>query len=432
VIDDEDVYHDILTTFRKSYPYVTINFRRFRLEEYEDSLLNAMAEDWGPDVFMVHNTWVGKYLPKISPSPLNVKVAEQMVTGSVKKEVSLQVREQKTESPTAVRRDFVDAVANDAIRVVNVADEEASKADMQERVVALPMSMDSLALYYNKDLLNAAGIATPPETWDQFQAQVRELVKINNLGEIVQAGAGFGTGANVERSPDIVSLLMMQNRTVMANDSGYPVFDKIPAELSKQVDEAPGMQALRFYTDFANPGKNVYTWNNNQPNSLEAFIQGTSAFFIGYSYHLPQIRANAPKINLGITEIPQIANNPEVNYANYWLWTVSKRTESPDIAWHLVNTITSETQAPLYLEEAGRPAARRSLLTAQYEDPDVGVFASQALTAKNWYIGVDPKAMEAAMIEMIDSVVDDGMEIKDALKLGVEKVNQTIVFPKRR
>ncbi len=432
VIDDEDVYHDILATFRKSYPYATINFRRFRLEEYEDELLNAMAEDEGPDIFMVHNTWVGKYLSKIQPSPLSVKVAQQIVTGTVKKEVTLKVLEQKAVSPTSLRKEFVDVVPQDAVRSVDVAPEGSSKPDMQERVVALPMSVDTLALYYNKDLLNAAGIATPPETWDQFQAQVRELVKTNDLGEISQAGAGFGTGENVERSPDIISLLMMQNRTVMANDSGYPQFDKVPQELSKQVDEAPGAQALRFYTDFSNPGKNVYTWNSEQPNSLDAFIQGTSAFFIGYSYYLPQIRANAPKMNLGITEIPQISGNPEVNYANYWLWTVSKKTKSTDLAWHLVNVMTGEDQAPIYLKEAKRPAARRSLLEAQYEDPDIGVFASQALTAKSWFIGVDPKAMESAMIDMIDAVVEDGMEIKDALKLGVEKVNQTIVFPRKR
>jgi multiple sugar transport system substrate-binding protein len=431
VIDDEDVYHDIIATFRKSYPYATIKFRRYRLEEYEEELLNAMAEDRGPDIFMVHNTWVGKYVPKIQPSPLTVKVAQQVVTGTVKKEVSMQVRDQKTVSPTSLRREFVDVVPQDAIRMVDVAP-EGSKPEMAERVVALPMSVDTLALYYNKDLLNAAGIATPPETWEQFQNQVRELVETDDLGEIVQAGAGFGTGSNVERAPDIVSLLMMQNRTVMTNNSGYPQFDKTPREISDQVDEAPGIQALKFYTDFADPGKNVYTWNNEQPNSLDAFIQGTSAFFIGYSYYLPQIRANAPKMNLGITEIPQIAGNPEVNYANYWLWTVSKKTKSPDLAWHLVNNMTGEEQAPIYLDEAKRPAARRALLEAQFEDPDIGVFATQVLTAKSWFIGVDPKAMETAMIDMIDSIVEDGMEIKDAIKISVEKVSQTIRFPRRR
>lgn len=431
VVDDNDVYGDILGTFRKLYPYATINYRRYRLEEYEEELLNAMAEDRGPDVFMVHNTWIGKYVPKIQPQPSSVKVAQQIVTGTVKKEVTLQVQDIKTVSPTALQREFVDVVPQDAIRTVDVSEGD-SKEDLQERVVALPMSVDTLALYYNKDLLNAAGIATPPASWDEFQTQVRELVIMDETGQIVRAGAGFGTGENVERAPDIVSLLMMQNRTVMADEAGYPKFSRVPEELRNQVDEPPGVQALRFYTDFANPGKNVYTWNNDMPNSLDAFIQGTSAFFIGYSYSLPLIRSRAPKLNLGITEIPQIAGNPDVNYANYWLWTVSKKSETPDFAWHLVNYLTSEEQAPLYLEAAKRPAARRTLLKDQFDDPDIGVFASQVLTAKSWYRGVDPEAMEAAMIDMVDSVVEEGVEIRDALKLAVEKIEQTIRFPRRR
>jgi ABC-type glycerol-3-phosphate transport system substrate-binding protein len=431
VVDDEDVYKDILTSFRKAYPYATVTFRRYRLEEYEDQLVNAMAEGRGPDVFMVHNTWIGKYIPKIAPQPPVVKVAEQVMTGTVKKEVVLQVKERKTISPTEVRKQFVDAVAPDAIRSVDVSEPGAYKADMQERVVGLPMSVDTLALYYNKDLLNAAGIAVPPDSWDAFQHDVEVLVRTDNIGEITRQGAGFGTGLNVERAPDIVSLLMMQNRTVMANDGGYPVFNKIPADLSKQVDEAPAAAALRFYTDFANPAKSVYTWNADQPNSLDAFIRGTSAFFVGYNYHLPAIRANAPKVNLGITEIPQISADNKVNFANFWLWTVSKSATSPDLAWYLVNDMTGAERAPLYLEAAKRPAARRALLEDQYDDPDIGVFASQALTAKSWYRGVDPGAMEDAMISMIDSVVS-GIEIKDALKLAVEKIEQTIVFPKRR
>ncbi len=429
VIDDVDAYEDLLNTFRVTYPYVDIRFRRFRLEEYEHELLNAMAEDRGPDIFMVHNTWVNKYLSKISPQPPSVKVAQQVVTGTVRKQVSLQVRDVKTISPVKVRNEFADVAAADGVRTINVST-DPREPDYQDRVLALPMSVDTLALYYNKDIMNAAGVATPPETWDQFQEQVRKLVLVNSAGDIIQAGAGFGTGANVERSPDIISLLMMQNRTEMATDRGQIVFHETPAEIRKEVEIPPGMSALYFYTDFANPAKNVYTWNLDQPNSLDAFIQGTSAFFLGYSYHLPLIRANAPKLNLGITQVPQIAGNREVNYANYWMWTVSKKSESTDIAWHLLNYLTSAENAPTYLEMAKRPAARKALLEDQLEDEDLGVFASQVLTAKSWYRGYDPAAMERAMIDMVDEIVEGEVEIKDAIGVAARKVSQTMRAPK--
>lgn len=425
VVDDEYAYRDILESFHATYPYATITFKRFRLEEYEDKLLNALAEDKGPDLFMIHNTWVGKYASKILPQPPKIKVAEQIVTGTLKKEVTLEVRESRTESPTNVRKDFVDAVAADAIRSVDVST-DPTKKDMQERVMALPMSVDTLALYYNKDLLNAAGIATPPETWSQFQEQVKKLAVVGPSGNIIRAGAGFGTGKNVERSSDIISLLMMQNRTVMADSNGYPMFARIPQALSQELKEPPSFEALRFYTDFANPGKDVYTWNADQPNSLDAFIMGTAGFFIGYSYELPVIRARAPKLNLGITHIPQIDQTQEVNFANYWMWTVSKKTESPDLSWRLANYLTDEEHAKIYLDAAKRPAARRALIDAQLEDADIGVFASQLLTATSWYRGIDPEAAEGAMIELIDTIVSGTLDIQKAVRVAVEKIAQTV------
>ncbi|MFA5130068.1 MAG: extracellular solute-binding protein [Patescibacteria group bacterium] len=420
-VDDQSNYNSIITAFHAQYPYVTIVFKKFRLEEYESQLLNAMAEDRGPDVFMIHNDWVGKYQPKILPQPPQVKVAQEVVSGRNK---VMEVQTATTESPTQMKKDFVDVVAQDAIRKINVST-DAKKTDMQERVFGIPMSVDTLALYYNKDLLNASGIATPPETWGDFQKQVEKLTVIDAGGNITRSGAAFGTGANVERSPDIIALLMMQNRQTMADQNGYPAFTKIPPDVGTDVQNPPAYDAIRFYTDFADPQKSVYTWNASQPNSLDAFTRGNAAFFFGYSYHLPIIRSQAPKLNLGITHVPQIENTPVVNFANYWMWTVSKKTKSPDLAWHFVNQITNQENEKAYLDLTKHPAARRALIDAQLDSADVGVFASQVLTATSWYRGVDPQTMEQAFMTMADSVVS-GTAVNDAAKFASQTISQTI------
>jgi ABC-type glycerol-3-phosphate transport system substrate-binding protein len=55
--------------------------------------------------------------------------------------------------------------------------------------------------------------------------------------------------------------------------------------------------ALNFYTDFANPVKEVYSWNNTLDNSVNAFASGKLAIMFGYSYHLETIKALSPKLN---------------------------------------------------------------------------------------------------------------------------------------
>ena len=305
---------------------------------------------------------------------------------------------------------------------------DPDKRDVQSRVVGIPLSVDTLALYANKDLLNAAGVATVPDTWDAFQDAVAKLVKQDPNGDILQAGAAMGTGLNVERAPDILAVLMMQNGAVMSTSDGSPAFQTIPSTLADR-DQPPSHQAILFYTDFANPAKKVYTWNAKQPNSLDAFIQGKVAFFFGYSYHLPIIKARAPKLNLTIARIPQIAGNPTANFANYWAWTVSKKTKNPDIAWNFLNFMRRPEESKTYLDLAKRPAALKSQLAAQLEDENVGVFASQVLTAQSWYRGNDSRAADAALVEIIETALTTPPEdLGKIVNIAAEKISQTILY----
>lgn len=425
VVDDVDVYQKIFSDYHALHPNVTINYRRFRLEEYENGLVNALAEDRGPDIFLIHNTWVSKYLPKIEPMPLKTTVAEQRIVGTVKKEATYVLVDSPSISVRKYKTDYPDAVAADTIRTVNVST-DPEKRQLEPRIVAVPMSVDTLGLFVNKDLLNAAGIATVPATWDRFQEAMPRLVRQDSQGELLQSGAALGTAYNVERASDIVAALMMQNGTEMSADDGAPTFGLIPRVLSGVRDQPPAYQALAFYTDFANPGKEVYTWNAKQPNSFDAFVQGKVAFFFGYSYHLPVIRARAPKLNLGIAQLPQIDGNPTVNFANYWTWTVSKKSENTDVAWNLLNFMITPDENIKYLDAANRPAATKSLLPDQLEDEDIGVFASQVLTSRSWYRGVDPRAMEDAFKVMIDDVLSGVEEIPTAVQNAASKVSQTI------
>lgn len=428
VIDDIDVYQKIFSAYRLSHPNVTIQFRRLRLEEYETELVNALAEDRGPDVFLIHNTWVSKYMSKIQPMPLTTKIAQQSVVGTLKKEVVYSLINEPTVTVKKFKEEYPDAVIKDMLRTINVSTNK-DKRDFQQRVVGIPLSVDTLGMYVNKDLLNAAGIATIPETWDNFQTAVKKLVKYDDKGDILQAGAALGTGRNIERSPDIVSVLMMQNGAEMSAPDGSPTFALIPAKLQNQRDTAPAFQAVSFYKDFADPGKEVYTWNNAQPNSLEAFISGKVAFYFGYGYHLPVIKAQAPKLNLGIAKLPQIQGNPVVNFANYWAWTVSKKTKNVDVAWNLLNFMRTPEESQKFLDAAQRPAALKSQLPAQLENENIGVFASQVLTAQSWYRGADPRAADDAFITMIEtSLTSVPEQLPNIVRTASDKVSQTIPF----
>ncbi len=422
VYDGQDSFDEILDAYKKLHPFITINYRKLRYSEYESELLNALAEDRGPDIFSIHNTWTKKYLSKIAPMPASITMAYPVTRGAIKKEVIPELRTSKSLGLNEIKNNFADAVYQDA--VISVLNEKTKQ--YEQKVYGLPLSVDTLAMYYNKDLFNNAGIAEPPIHWNnEFQQDVKKMTKQDNKGEIVQSGAALGGSVNIERYSDILSVLMMQNGSVMMDENGQTLFSRIPPALQDQRYN-PGLEALRFYSDFANPAKEVYAWNKNLENSLNMFAQGKLAIMFGYSYHLPAIKAQAPKLNFGIANLPQIEGNIPVNFANYWLETVSSKSPYTNEAWDFIQFETKAEQAKTYLAKAKKPTALRSLINEQIDDLDIGIFAGQILTAKSWYKGADSNAMEKIFADMVDSAALSRDRLETIINLAANKVEQTV------
>lgn len=411
VYDDQDSFDEIIAKYKAIHPHVTINYKKFRYEEYESALANAMIEDRGPDIFSIHNTWVRKYQNRLAPLPPQIKSVYMVEQGSIKKEVVPQMRTEKTLTTKNVRDFFVDTVSKDVI--------------IDEKIYGLPLSVDTLALFYNRDLLNNAGIVNPPSFWDaNFQQNVKKMTKLDAKRKIVQSGVALGGSKNINRFSDVLIALMMQNGSNIL-ENGQVLFNQTPPTL-KDSNYNPGAGALTFYTDFANPVKEVYAWNSDLPNSLDLFISGNLAMMFSYSYDIATIKARAPKLNFSIAKFPQIQGNPPVNFANYWIESVSKKSLHQDEAWDFIQFATREEQAQLYLKKTNKPTALRSLISQQKNDENIGVFVDQVLTAKSWYQGKNPQAAETAIGEMIDEANRNYEKLQDILDFSASQVQQTI------
>jgi multiple sugar transport system substrate-binding protein len=383
VFDDSDIYQPLIDEFNQEFSHITINYYKKNYQTYEKDLLEAMASGRGPDIFMMHHTWLPRYENKIWAAPSDLITLKE------------------------VQDNFVDVVYQDFVK--------------DGYITALPLSVDTLALYYNKDIFNTVGIPQPPQTWEEFLTDVERITLKDDRGNIIRAGAALGTARNVNRSTDILALLMLQSGTQMVNS------EKTSAAFNQAVTLEgksfyPGQRALEFYTDFANPLKSVYTWNTRMHYSIDAFYEGKTAMMFNYSYHLPTIRAKSPYLNFGVAPMPQIkASTKDVNYANYWGLTVSINSEAPNEAWQFITWLTQKENAQQYLEIAGKPTARRDLINWQKDDPDLGVFAEQTLSAHSWY-QVDNSTIEQYLADMIESVVLGEATISEAIDKAVNKI----------
>ncbi len=424
VWDGPDDFAEIIANYNQIHPNITIKYRKLRYDEYEQELIEAFATDRGPDIFSIHNTWTRKYQSKglISPMPNSITMAYPVIKGKLKKQIISELQTTKSLTLNKLKTDFVDVVYDDA--VIKVIDEKTGQT--KEQIFGLPLFIDTLAMYYNKDLFNNAGITSPPLYWNrEFQQDVKKLTKQNNKGQLEQSGVALGGSDNIERSSDILSILMMQNGAVMMDDNGIVKFHQRP-ETFQDKSYNPGLDALRFYADFSNPAKEVYSWNNTLKNSMDLFVRNKLAIMFGYAYMLPQILSN-PKLNFEITKLPQIEGNPQnINFANYWVEVVSNKSQYIPEAWDFIQFITRAEQAKIYLDKTKKPTALRSLIEGQIDDQDISTFVEQVLTAKSWYKGNDANAAEAIMKEIVDKVVSGQDELDDIISVGARKVQQTV------
>ncbi len=375
--DQQNAYSSIFDVYKNQHRGVRIEYRRFDdWEEYEKELLNALAENRGPDLFMVHSSWIDKHGGKMIPAP------ESMI------------------STNGVQNGFPEVVSNDFIR--------------SGRVWAMPLYMDALALLYNKDIFNANAVVFPPTDWMEFVDTVVELRRYENSKTITQAGTALGTAYNVGNVTDIITTLMLQSGSTINDLNGGVRFDE------------PALDSFNFFLQFSNPINPYYTWNENKPNAQSEFAAGKVGMLIEYRETLKKLEEQNPFLNIGVAPLPQINQySSSAVTADYVGLAVARQAGAAKgyVSWDLIRTIT--TNAALnatYLEETNRlPALRAEIQKLLNTEDDV--FARAFFIADSWQ-RADWEAIEEIMQEAIIDVRSGRIDSRQALKAAEAEINE--------
>src|SRR6185369_2553296 len=135
-------------------------------------------KDQTPDIFPIYNTWAGKYESLVSKAP-----------SSIISETDL------NEYYDVVKKDFY----------------------LNKGLVALPQSMDALAIIYNVDRLEEKGFPNVSSQWSEFKSMAQKLTKYNSGNQVVAGGFSAGFFDNVEFRFDMINNLMLLNGIKMTD-----------------------------------------------------------------------------------------------------------------------------------------------------------------------------------------------------------------------
>lgn len=333
--ENKSTLDQLFSDFHKLYPNITVNVVVADPKQYADRLQTRIKGGNGPDLFTYHNSWVPEFLSVLSP------------------------------------------LSTDAISVsdFNKSFYPVAQKDLTHRgaIYGIPLEIDTLALFVNNDIIQAAG-GKIPSTWDSFNSITATTTVKDADGKIKTAGAAMGTYDNISHASDIVAMLFSQNGANQIN---------LTSTLKNATD------TLNFYASFA-ANSNVSVWDNTLPNSLVAFAQGNVAMVFGYSYDIFTLRVTNPTLNFSVHPVPHLPSR-QITTASYWVQGVSARSKHQKEAMLLMHYLSQkDTEEKLYSLEAktrpfGEPYARVDLANTLKDDPMVYPFLSQAKTAVSTY-----------------------------------------------
>lgn len=335
--ENDGIIKPIIAEFEAENPKIKVQYSRQSHRQYRERLQAAVERGDGPDIFRYHNTWVPMLKNQLSP------ISETVMSVAQFKDAFYQV------------------ATNDLVG--------------GQTIYGIPLMIEGLGLYYNEDIFAAAGVTTPPATWEELLALVPKISKPEGNGFAVSAIA-LGTTGNIENYSDILATMFMQNGANLTIPKG------------KEAEET-----LAFYHKFANPTDPVYTWNETMDNSMYAFANGKVAMIFAPSWRAFDIIEMAKQVNpalkFKIAPIPQLPGNT-ISWASYWVEGISEKSKYKKQAEEFLKFLTSrETMTKLYTEESkirlfGEPYARVDMASLLSNDPYVGPFITQAKDARSF------------------------------------------------
>lgn len=369
VFDDSDVYQPIIDKYKALNKNVEISYVKKDSTTYEKDVVDAFASGQGPDIWQIHNDWLPQHRLKIAPAPATFMTLDDY------------------------KKTFVPAAYDDLV--------------YGGKIYGVPLYVDNLAMFYNQTLFGQAKIEAPPQNWNDFLTDSEKITQIDAADRVTTAGAVMGTSNNIQRPMDILYALMMQNmqgKMGMTNEVNTEATFNQSMTVGAQA-YYPGTKALEFYTSFAKPAKETYTWNSTFPDGLSVFAQGKAGMMFGYSYMVPQIVKKNPSLNFGVVPIPQIKGaDVTLTVADYWPLVVAANSKNTDAAWNFLKYASSKEGVTDYYGITKNPPSRYDIESLSLNDEKSVAFKDQAKISHSWYKG-DPTAVDKLFADAITSVV---------------------------
>ena len=214
------------------------------------------------------------------------------------------------------------------------------------KLYGLPKDVSTLALIYNKKALAAAGIAQPPNTWDELLIDSKKLtVDRNHDGKVDQYG--FGLSPELARQVFVIKAFGGK----LAGQNGYASF--------AGTNSLKGLQLV--IDQYRRDRTAVQPTDVGSTSGSDMIGQGKVAMTLEGTWAIPYLKETFPAIDTATAEVPTI-NGKKGTMAFTVAYVMNRKAKHKEAAWKLIAYLTGAEGMNAWAKQGLALPTRRSVL----------------------------------------------------------------------
>ncbi len=366
----DELFQQVIDGYQAIHPNVTIKLVNNPWEDYWTKLPLALDGANGPAIFNVHNSYHENLINYMAPLEIPLEDLEADFTG--------------------VEAHVIDG-----------------------KVYYIDYGMMTGAVYYNKDMWEAAGLtdADIPKTWDEMREVAKKLT-IKDGDRLIQAGLNFNDDFHQNY---LLGLNYQLGENLFEEDGKTP---KVTSDAMKQV-----MQMLVDMYEVDGVGSKDFG-----EKCADSFGQGQSAMVMQWGHYYNTLNTTWTDINFGVFEIPTFDGNPYAynRYNGESTFGINKNApaEQQAVAQDFVKYFLANDDAQIAFNLAMSTfPAKKSLADSEaiMANPSLNIL-SEHIDRYIWP-GPMPSTVETSLKTAGQNIFFNGMDIDTAL----EEAQQSII-----
>lgn len=282
-------------------------------DDYQRYIINALSAGTAPDLFYMDIFWAESLMRSGTVEPLNAYLDKSALL-----------------QPDDIIASLLDAFTIDG------------------QIYGIPKDFNTLAVFYNKDLFDYAGVEYPnnDDDWNTFYDKLEAVAAID---------------------PDVYGLALQPEYGrfgALANAAGFTPFDE---NGKSDLSNPAFVEAFRYYTDMAQTGVGVMPADISQGWGGGALASEQVAVALEGAWVIGALKDEAPNMQYGASLLPK---HPETGQRGNLIfsvaWGMNASSAHKDAAFKVLELLTSEEAQQWILERGLAIPSREALADNPY------------------------------------------------------------------